>query len=77
MSNLATTFSNLELSAETDELFKEALAEFEVCQRDAAKSVIKQRLLEIKRMEACLEKAKADLAKLLNRNIEEILMLEA
>jgi hypothetical protein len=77
MANLQTTFTDLALSESANTLFQEALTELDTCQRDRAKNVIKQRLLEIKRMEACLEKAKADLAKLLDRDVEEILMLEA
>jgi hypothetical protein len=77
MANLKTTFTNLSLSDSANTLLQEALSELDTSERDRAKDVIKERLLEIKRMEACLEKAKADLAKLLDRDVEEILMLEA
>lgn len=77
MANLKTTFSDLALSDSASTLLQEAIAELEVSQHDQAKKLIMQRLTEIKRLEACLEKAKADLAKLLDRDVEEILMLEA
>ena len=56
-------------------IYEEALVELVVSERDQAKEVIKKRLLEIKRMEACLEKAKADLAKMLKKEVSEIAML--
>ena len=56
-------------------IYEEALAELVVNERDQAKEVIKKRLLEIKRMETCLEKAKADLAKMLKKEVSEIAML--
>lgn len=56
-------------------IYEEALAELQTSQRDEAKDVIKRRLLEIRRMEVCLEKAKADLAKMLNKDVSEIAML--
>lgn len=56
-------------------LYEEALAELHTSERDEAKEVIKRRLLEIRRMEACLEKAKEDLAAMLGRDISEIAML--
>lgn len=56
-------------------LYTEALAEMETSERDQAKEVIKTRLLEIRRMEACVEKAKRDLAKLLGKEVSEIAML--
>jgi hypothetical protein len=56
-------------------LYTEALAEMETSERDQAKEVIKARLLEIQRMEACLDKAKRDLAKLLGKEVSEIAML--
>lgn len=77
MANLKTTFSDLVLSDSASTLLQQAIAELEVSQHDQAKKLIMQRLTEIKRLEACLEKAKADLAKLLDRDVEEILMLEA
>lgn len=56
-------------------LYTEALAEMETSERDQAKEVIKTRLLEIQRMEACVEKAKRDLTKLLGKEVSEIAML--
>ena len=38
-------------------LYTEAMAEMETSERDQAKEVIKARLLEIRRMEACVEKS--------------------
>ena len=55
-------------------LYTEALEEMETSERDQAKKVIKARLLEIQRMEACLEKAKRDLTKLLGKEVSEIAM---
>ena len=56
-------------------VYQEAISELETCERDEAKQVIKRRMLEIRRMEACLEKAKKDLAELLEKNVSEIAML--
>ena len=56
-------------------LYTEALAELETTERDQAKKIIKDRLLEIQRMEVCLQKAKADLANLLGKEVSEIAML--
>lgn len=77
MTKLKTTFSDLVLSDSASALLKDAISELDTAQYDQAKKLIKERLLEIKRMEKCLEKAKADLAKLLDRDVEEILMLES
>ena len=77
MTKLKTTFSDLVLSDSASALLKDAISELDTTQYDQAKKLIKERLLEIKRMEKCLEKAKADLAKLLDRDVEEILMLES
>ena len=55
--------------------YTEALAEMETSERDQAKEVIKARVLEIQRMEACVEKAKRDLAQLLGKKLSEIAML--
>jgi hypothetical protein len=65
MSTLKTTFSNLQLSNESTALLNKAMAELEVDEYDKAKSVIKDRLLEIKRLEIMLERAKTELADLL------------
>jgi hypothetical protein len=56
-------------------IYQEALTELQASERDEAKEVIKRRLLEIRRMEICLEKAKMDLAKMLDKNVSEIAML--
>lgn len=77
MTKLKTTFSDLVLSDSASALLKDAISELDTAQYDQAKKLIKERLLEIKRMEKCLEKAKADLAKLLDLDVEEILMLES
>ena len=75
MSTLKTTFSNLQLSNESTVLLNKAMAELEVDEYDKAKSVIKNRLLEIKRLEIMLERAKTELADLLAHDQSEILML--
>lgn len=75
-SSLATIVSNLELAPDSSELLREAMSEMDVSDRDQAKKLIQERLREIKRLELLLEKAKADLAKLMQRNVEEMLMLE-
>lgn len=77
MTEVNTVISSLVVSGETEDIFKEALAELGVSERERVKNLIKERLLEIKRMERCLEKAKADLAKLLGRTPDEILMLNS
>jgi hypothetical protein len=75
-SSLAIIASALELSQESSDLLREAMSEMEVSERDQAKKLIQDRLREIKRLELLLEKAKADLAKLMQRDVEEMLMLE-
>jgi hypothetical protein len=75
-SSLATIVSNLEMSPDSSDLLREAMSEMDVSDRDQAKKLIQERLREIKRLELLLEKAKADLAKLMQRNVEEMLMLE-
>jgi hypothetical protein len=75
MSTLKTTFSNLQLSNESTALLNKAMAELEVDEYDKAKSVIKDRLLEIKRLEIMLERAKTELADLLAHDQSGILML--
>jgi hypothetical protein len=75
-SSLATIAADLKLPDESKALLQEAMAEFDQSEHNQAKKLIQGRLREIKRLEACLEKAKADLAKLLNRSVDEMLMLE-
>lgn len=75
-SSLATIVANLELAPDSSELLLEAMSEMDMSDRDQAKKLIQERLREIKRLELLLEKAKADLAKLVQRNVEEMLMLE-
>ena len=75
MSTLKTTFSDLQLSNESTALLNKAMAELEIDEYDKAKSVIKDRLLEIKRLEIMLERAKTELADLLAHDQSEILML--
>lgn len=72
-----TVISSIVVSDKTEDIFKEALAELGVSERERVKKLIKERLLEIKRIERCLEKAKVDLAKLLGRTPDEILMLNS
>jgi hypothetical protein len=52
------------------------MLELETDEQGKAKKIVKDRLLEIKRLETILAKAKADLAELLERDQTEILMLE-
>jgi acyl-CoA reductase-like NAD-dependent aldehyde dehydrogenase len=68
--------STLSLSPESQQLLDEALAEFESAERNKAKLIIQERLREIRRLEVLLEKAKADLASLVQKGEQEILMLE-
>ena len=75
MSTLKTTFSDLQLSNESTALLNNAMAELEVDEYDKAKSIIKDRLLEIKRLEIMLERAKTELADLLAHDQSGILML--
>jgi|LakMenEpi03Aug12_release.lakeMendotaPanAssembly.Ray.scaffolds.fasta_scaffold245810_3 hypothetical protein len=75
-STLSTIQNDLSLPEDCQALLKEAMKDFERSEHERAKKIIQGRLLEIKRMEACIERAKADLAKLLNRSVDEILMLE-
>lgn len=56
-------------------IYEEALAELRVNERDEAKKIIASRIKEIQRLEKCLEKAKADLAKLLTKEVSEIALL--
>lgn len=56
-------------------IYEEALAELNVSERDAAKRVIAERIREVQRLEICLNKAKADLAKILKKDVAEIALL--
>ena len=76
MATLKTTFTDLELSDDGKLLLQEAMSELETDEQSQAKKIVKDRLLEIKRLETMLTKAKADLAELLERDQTEILMLE-
>ncbi len=73
---LKTTFADLELSDDSKLLLQEAMLELDADEQGKAKKIVKDRLLEIKRLETMLAKAKADLAELLERDQTEILMLE-
>ena len=73
---LKTTFTDFELSDDGKLLLQEAMLELETDEQGKAKKIIKDRLLEIKRLETMLAKSKADLAELLERDQTEILMLE-
>jgi hypothetical protein len=53
-------------------IFEEALAEVENGKSEQVKKIIKQRILEIKRLEALVVKAKQDLQELLDGDIEDI-----
>jgi hypothetical protein len=75
MTAIVTKFSDLELSDESRELLETAMLELQADEERNVKKVIKDRLLEIKRLEIMLEKAKADLASLLEHDQAEILML--
>jgi hypothetical protein len=75
MTAIVTKFSDLELSDESRELLETAMLELQADEEKNVKKVIKDRLLEIKRLEIMLEKAKADLASLLEHDQAEILML--
>ena len=73
---LKTVFTDLELSDDGKLLLQEAMSELETDEQSQAKKIVKSRLVEIKRLEIMLAKAKADLAELLERDKSEILMLE-
>ena len=73
---LKTTFNDLQLPEESNALLQEAMSELEEDEAEAVKKLIKDRLLEIKRLEFLTAKAKADLAELLQRDQTEILMLQ-
>lgn len=73
---LKTTFNDLQLPDESNALLQEAMSELEKDEAEAVKKLIKDRLLEIKRLEFLTAKAKADLAELLRRDQTEILMLQ-
>jgi hypothetical protein len=53
-------------------IFEEALAEIENGKSEQVKRIIKQRILEIKRLEALTAKAKQDLQELLDGDIEDV-----
>jgi hypothetical protein len=56
-------------------IYEEALAELATSERDIAKRVIAERIREVQRLEICLNKAKADLAKILKKDVAEIALL--
>jgi hypothetical protein len=56
-------------------IYEEALSELVVNERQEAKLVIAGRIKEVQRLEKCLIKAKADLAKLLQKDVSEIALL--
>jgi acyl-CoA reductase-like NAD-dependent aldehyde dehydrogenase len=76
ISSITEVQSTLSLSPESQQLLDEALAEFESAERNKAKLIIQERLREIRRLEVLLEKAKADLASLVQKGEQEILMLD-
>jgi hypothetical protein len=75
ISSITEVQGALSLSPESQQLLNEALAEFESAERNKAKSIIQERLREIRRREILQEKAKADLASLVQKGEQEILML--
>lgn len=75
MISINEEFASLPISADNKALLIEAMTEFEIDQRNEVKKIIKERLLEIKRLEFMVEKAKADLAKLMAQDQESITML--
>jgi hypothetical protein len=73
---LKTTFADLQLPEHGNLLLQQAMSELEADEAEGVKKLIKDRLLEIKRLEFLLSKAKADLAELLQHDQTEILMLQ-
>lgn len=73
-SSLSTISVDLELSDDARSLLNEALDAFAVSEYDMAKKRIAERLMEIRRLEACLERAKAGLAELLQKEVTVIAM---
>ena len=72
---LTEDFSALPMNEESKSLLLEAMSEFESDERNEVKRIIKERLLEIKRLEFMLEKAKADVARLVQEDSTAIRML--
>lgn len=56
-------------------LYEQALAESRTNVRDEAKKLIAARITEIERLRALTARAEADLAKLLDKSVEEIAMM--
>jgi hypothetical protein len=56
-------------------IYEEALSELVISEREEAKLVIASRIKEVQRLEKCLAKAKAELAKLLQKDVSEIALL--
>ena len=56
-------------------LYEEALAELTTSERDQAKRVIAERIREVQRLKICVQKAEADLARLLKKDVSEIALL--
>jgi hypothetical protein len=73
-SSLSTISVDLELSDDARSLLNEALDAFAVSEHDMAKKRIAERLMEIRRLETCLERAKAGLAELLQKEVTVIAM---
>lgn len=55
------------------ELFEEVLHDIEKDDKEAAKAVIKERLIEIRNMKKILSKAESKLQDLLNKDIEDVI----
>jgi len=56
-------------------IYEEALAELTTSERDQAKRVIAERIREVQRLKICVQKAEADLARLLKKDVSEIALL--
>lgn len=72
---LKTTFTDLDLPPKSRELLQQAMAELGDDETTRVKKIIKDRLLEIQRLEVLTAKAKADLADLLQLDQSGIVML--
>jgi hypothetical protein len=77
MTASSQSMSSVEIVApdSTRGIYEEALSELVVSEREEAKLVIASRIKEVQRLEKCLIKAKADLAKLLQKDVSEIALL--
>ncbi len=74
-SQLSSVHAEIVAPDSTRGIYEEALSELATSERDEAKLVIASRIKEVQRLEKCLAKAKADLAKLLQKDVSEIALL--